>query len=48
MFRQILSNKLSNAQKKTLRDFYNANTGNNQPTIIKIARQMKLNNGNEA
>ena len=48
MFRQILSNKLSNAQKKTLRDFYNANTGNNQPTISKIARQMKLNNGNEA
>jgi len=48
MFRQILTNKLSNTQKKTLRDFYNANTGNNQPTISKISRQMKLNNGNEA
>jgi len=47
-FRKITTGKLSNAQKKTLRDYYNLETGKNQSSISKIARQMGLANGDEA
>ena len=47
-FRQILSDKLSNAQKKTLRDYYNAYHRTNVPSINKIANRMGYNDSNEA
>ena len=57
-FRKITTDKLSNAQKKTLRDYYYTETGKQPPinkktgevetSISKIARQMGLANGDEA
>jgi hypothetical protein len=48
MFRKIETTKLTNAEKQTLRNFYNAETGNNHKSISNIARQIKSDNGNEA